>query len=181
MLICPAQSFPFVDVNGLKSFLIWRQKVVSLRFRLKFIKTSGSLNDVWVCSAAHGAEWQGSAYNSTFLNCGKILKWDRFGQWFWYFSWGNLSEGLASEKGESFFFYSSVCLYFFTKIPSPNPQSPNWQAMPKVTKVEKGSLNLPKNLTMSSQSDGFTILNEIFSNHKSYNAFQNNEKREKGK
>lgn len=46
MLICPAQSFPFVDVNGLKSFLIWRQKVVSLRFRLKFIKTSGPLNDV---------------------------------------------------------------------------------------------------------------------------------------
>ena len=38
MLICPAQSFPFVDVNGLKRFLMWRPEVVSPRFRLKFVK-----------------------------------------------------------------------------------------------------------------------------------------------
>lgn len=84
------------------------------------------------------------------------------------------------ERGE-FLFYSNGVFVFFFFYQDTKYQSPNWQAMPKVTKVEKGWLNLPENLTMSSQSDGFTILNEIFSNHKSYNAFQNNEKREKGK
>lgn len=72
MLICPAQSFSLVDVNSLKSFLIWRQRAVSPRFRLEFIKRSGPLNDVWACSAAHRAEEQGSAYNRAFLNCGRV-------------------------------------------------------------------------------------------------------------
>lgn len=61
--------------------------------------------------------------------------------------WGIWVRGWQVRKGRvSFFIWVCVCVLFCFLNQDTKSQAPNWQAMPKVTKVEKGWLNFPKNL-----------------------------------